>query len=579
MIERLEFLITASGKDALGEFRKLGQAAESDLGKAEGATGKFGGAMSFAKGHAVELAAAAGAAIVAFGAKAVGEFQALALETDRLATKLGILPEEASRLLEVSGDLGIEIGSVEGAMMKMNKALGTSPDLFSKLGIEAATASNGTTDLNETFVRTVEGLRAIQDPVERNQAGVKLLGKSWADLSRLLDGDVRSSLAEVSDAKVIDADEIKKAQAFRDSMDELKGKLEDFALAVGERAVPALVNIIDSIEKVADAAEPVFKFLELGMKNTFTEGAGSTAEVNKQLAELSDRYDEVYGFAKKAESGVSDGTGALDSSTAAMLRMAGVDLSPAAEELEDVEDAADAAKVEITNFGREWDILKGKLSDEESYNAAIDSLGEIRDAAIEAYGTGMKGTAEEAAEAQRGLRDATLNSKQAVADYLMEVLKIPASQATNILALIDDGKLAEAQAEIDRLTKAKDVWITPKLTKDNLIVGIDVQGAKTGVRFGATGGVVTQPTLAMIGEAGPEMVVPMNAGPLSSAPGASPLPALSNGAGGGGGGNVTINLTVQAGMLGQDVPRMAVEALRQAVQTMGASTVQKALGL
>jgi hypothetical protein len=232
------------------------------------------------------------------------------------------------------------------------------------------------------------------------------------------------------------------------------------------------------------------------------------------------------------------------------------------------------------------DILKGKLNDEESYNSAVDSLGEIEAAAIEAYSIGMTGSAEEAEEAQKNLRDATLNGKQAVADYLSEVLKIPASQATNILALIDEGKLAEAEAEIVRLTKERTMFITPKLTKDNLIVGLDVQGPKTGIRFGATGGIVTRPTIAMIGEDGPEMVVPMNAGPLSGAPGASPLPSMGNtgtgtplGMGGGGGGGVTINLTVQAGMIGQDVPRMAVEALAQAVRQMGADTVQKAIGL
>jgi plasmid maintenance system antidote protein VapI len=525
--EQIKVLIDIGVKGA-NELKSL----KTQFSDAEGAGAKLGVGMGFLKQHATAALAGAGTAVLTFVGKSIGEFQDLALETDRLATKLGILPEEASRLIEVAGDLGIEMGSVEGAIMKMNKALGASPESFSNLGIEAATAKNGTTDLNETFIRTVERLKAIEDPVERNKAGVKLLGKSWADLSRLLDGDVRSSLAEVSDAKVIDPDEIKKAQAFRDSLDELRGKLEDFALSVGERAVPALVNIIDSIEKVADAAEPVFKFLELGMKNTFSEGAGSTAEVNKQLAELSDRYDEVYGFAKKAETGVSDGTGALDSSTEAMLRMAGVNLSPAADELEDIEDAAEDVKIEVDNFGREWDELKGKLDDEESYNSAVDSLNEIRDAAIEAYGTGMKGTAEEATAAQINLRDATLNGKQAVADYLSEVLKIPASKATWIMALIDGGHLEEAKAEIDRLTKARDVWITPKLTKDNLIVGIDVQGPKTGVRYGATGGIVTKPTLAMIGEAGPEMVVPMNAGPLSSAPGASPLPTGSVGAGG-----------------------------------------------
>jgi len=48
---------------------------------------------------------------------------------------------------------------------------------------------------------------------------------------------------------------------------------------------------------------------------------------------------------------------------------------------------------------------------------------------------------------------------------------------------------------------------------------------------GASGGIVTRPTLSWIGEDGPEAVVPLN-----RTPGSSPLPM------GGGGGNVTINV-------------------------------------
>jgi hypothetical protein len=47
---------------------------------------------------------------------------------------------------------------------------------------------------------------------------------------------------------------------------------------------------------------------------------------------------------------------------------------------------------------------------------------------------------------------------------------------------------------------------------------------------GATGGIVTKPTMALIGEAGPEAVIPLN-----QAPGASPLP------GGMGGGGLVVN--------------------------------------
>ena len=55
--------------------------------------------------------------------------------------------------------------------------------------------------------------------------------------------------------------------------------------------------------------------------------------------------------------------------------------------------------------------------------------------------------------------------------------------------------------------------------------------------YGATGGIVRRPTMALIGEAGPEAVVP-----LSSAPGASPLP--SDAGMGGTTMNVTVNMPV-----------------------------------
>lgn len=50
------------------------------------------------------------------------------------------------------------------------------------------------------------------------------------------------------------------------------------------------------------------------------------------------------------------------------------------------------------------------------------------------------------------------------------------------------------------------------------------------IPFGATGGLVTKPTLAVIGEAGPEMVIPVgSSGRLDQAPGASPLSAFGGG--------------------------------------------------
>ncbi len=84
--------------------------------------------------------------------------------------------------------------------------------------------------------------------------------------------------------------------------------------------------------------------------------------------------------------------------------------------------------------------------------------------------------------------------------------------------------------------------LTNQLTSElnNILNSTGMLGANFG--FGATGGIVTQPTMALIGEAGPEAVVP-----LSQMPGASPLGGV-----GGGGGTTTINITVN-GVSGEDV--------------------------
>lgn len=85
-----------------------------------------------------------------------------------------------------------------------------------------------------------------------------------------------------------------------------------------------------------------------------------------------------------------------------------------------------------------------------------------------------------------------------------------------------------------------------------------VPEAFTGTGFvGATGGIVTRPTVALIGEAGPEAVVP-----LSTAPGASPLPT-----GTGSGGNVNVTVNMAPGADGADV----VRALQAYARTHGGS--------
>ena len=254
---------------------------DADTKKATGAfsTLKTAGsdALSFVKDNAASLALGAGGAIAGFAAKAVGDFQEVALGAGELRDSLGLTAEEASRWQEVAGDLGISNQTLESVINKMNKTLGASPGLFKELGVEVAKTSSGATDVNGTFLNVIGALNGIQDPAERAAAGTKLLGKSWADMSELIGVgavNVKASLADVEDAKIIDDKEIDKARKFRDTMDNLHDVIEDVSIAVGDELVPALSNAGDQLLALLGPAKNVYdtfnKFTDLpGIKQVY----------------------------------------------------------------------------------------------------------------------------------------------------------------------------------------------------------------------------------------------------------------------------------------------------------------------
>jgi len=110
-------------------------------------------------------------------------------------------------------------------------------------------------------------------------------------------------------------------------------------------------------------------------------------------------------------------------------------------------------------------------------------------------------------------------------------------------ALTAAGKV---QSMADSLNRVRSKTVTLTL---NQVINRNFSGNAPGpwaggyVGIGAVGGVVTRPTRAVIGEAGPEMVVPLN-----RMPGASPLPAGGSSSGGDGGNMyLTVNVTQPLG--------------------------------
>jgi hypothetical protein len=239
-------------KIAFGNFKSAVADAEGGLGKFKAGSKSI---MDSVSANAGAFALAGAAAFVAFAKAGIDAFQKLAIESGKFADATGLAVDQASRWIEVSGDIGIETGTVETAIGKMNKVLGTSPGLFKELGVEVATTKDGTKDANETFLNVIDRLQKIKDPAEKARVATQLLGKGWQSMSELINqgsSTIRNSLASVSDAKVIDEKELAKAREYRDTMDTLKGKFEDISLIVGQELIPLLTDVAEWLAKIAD---------------------------------------------------------------------------------------------------------------------------------------------------------------------------------------------------------------------------------------------------------------------------------------------------------------------------------------
>lgn len=511
IITSLEDKGIQAAKDSFGKFKTA-------VGDAEGGMNKFKAgskvALDTVAANAAVFGIAAGAAIGKFALKAIGDFQDLALSAGKFSDATGLAVEEASRYIEAAGDIGIPIDKVETAIGKLNKTIGADPDKVRDLGVDLVYLKDGSLDVNETFLNTIERIKGIKDPAEKAKVASELLGKGWKDMAELIEmgsDSFKASLDSVSDQKIIDENEVQRARDFRDSMDQLKGKFEDVSLALGEKLLPLVQNLLDKaiaiskvelpgwMDKLATAAELTAKTIVMGPVDAIRS-------VNGQVDEL----------IKK------------DSAFTVML-------GNTRRQFDDLADAAEQASEEFQATNDAWNELKGSLEVDSQMISAREGLDKLKETAVEAF----LGSKDALAEYEQGLINAQLMVLK-----LAENVDLTNAQQNKIRVLVETGELEYAYALMDAIRTNGHADLVSAAAAKALAAGrrLGLPGGTQGVTvFSPANPILDLPARAMggpvmaggsyiVGERGPELFTPSGSGNITPN-------------GGFGGNNITVNVT------------------------------------
>ena len=529
LTEKIRVLFEVDDKGSFGKFR-------TSIAQADGATGKFkaglsslGGAL---KANAAEAAVAAGAALVAFGTASVKAFQETALESGKAADAIGISVEEASRLKEVAGDLGVDLGTVQGAMQKMNKAAADGVIDVEGFGNAVVKTSDGTVDSYQSFINAATAIGAIEDPAKRAKAAQETFGKSYGEIAELMEMDAKSlrkALDGVSNAKVIDDEDLRNAREFRDAIDQLKGKFEDLQNEVGGALVPVLTDFIGQLEAI-DATMRALPFVD---------GIGDIIKWGGELQKLFSPFDELKGVidlfgGETLELGENMAKLAIDQLAA----------EKAAKEL------ATTTSVLATDFA---DLDKKAYLAEDAIRDAEDATRGLDDA----YGT-LIGTLDQQ-DAWANVQTAMWNyhadidvTEQETRDYtralgemVLGLEGVPEETKANLITQLQEGDIATVEAYLQ--TWALGVNVPVRFVgQGNVGFMKNARGTPPG---GSPGG------LTLVGEEGPELVnMPRGA---HVTPAGETARLMSGGGGSGVGGGGVTNIYTAAN------PNAVIAAIKQ----------------
>ena len=281
-----------STKDAGKEM----QAAEKDAsGLGESLkNGLATGAKAAAAGVAAVTAAAAAVAVKL--ADTANEAADYGDNVDKMSQKLGLSAEAYQEWDFIMQHSGSDVDKMSASMKKLADAVQQptkeSTAAFEKLGISIEDAAKMSQE--DLFAKTITELQKMESGTERTALANDLLGKSAMDLGALLNTSAEDTEAMRQQVRelggVMSDDAVKSAAQFKDSLQNMKTAVGSVGREIGSSFMPSMTQMMDAFGGVIKGSDGAEEALQAGI-DAFIENLDKQAD---QIVELADRLIPIF---------------------------------------------------------------------------------------------------------------------------------------------------------------------------------------------------------------------------------------------------------------------------------------------
>ena len=349
---------------------------------------------------------------------------------------------------------------LEKTMMSASKGTGASAEAFEKLGVSVTDSNGQLRKGDDVWQDVIKALGSMENETERDAIAMQLMGKSAAELNPLIeDGgkaytDLANTLAKY-DLDYIDQETLDQANAFNDSLDTIKAvgmvAFQQLGTQLAAYLAPAMERVVDLVGQIASW----FANLSPQTQALIATIAGIVAALAPLLIGL--------GKVSFAISSIMSLMATIGPAIGGVIAAVG----PIALVIAGVVAAGIA-------LYKNWDLVKAKAS--ALANSVVASFNSLK-ARVAAIFNAVK---------------------TAITKPIQTAVNLVRAGINKIKSIINGAKLKLPKIKLPHFTISGKFSLNPPSIP------------KVGVKWYATGGIFDSPTIAGIGEAGPEAVVPLD---------------------------------------------------------------------